>query len=129
MPYGRRRGRRRRRFRKRIHLLEPALLLLLHHAPAHGYALLEGLKDLGVGDMDASIVYRVLRDMEGRRWVESSWDDVATQGPPRRIYRLTAEGDRALAQYIAHLTESRKRIDHFLDAYRRHMEEGEGEHH
>jgi PadR family transcriptional regulator PadR len=109
--------------------VEPTLLLLLHHAPAHGYPLIEQLNDYGLGDIDPSAVYRALRDMEERRWVISSWEEEQTQGPPRRVYHLTALGDEVLGWWVQDLQETRHMIDHLLDVYRRHMEEGEGAHH
>jgi len=110
-------------------MLEPALLLLLHHASAHGYTLLEQLGEFGLADFDPSAVYRMLRDMEERGWVTSTWDEEQTQGPPRRVYRITALGDEVLAQWARELEEIKERIDYLLGVYYRHMEEGEGEHH
>jgi PadR family transcriptional regulator PadR len=110
-------------------MLGPALLLLLHHGPAHGYTLLEGLGGFGLAHLDSSGIYRTLRDMEAKGWVVSTWDEERTQGPPRRVYRITALGDEMLAQWVRDLEESRGRIDHLLNVYQRHMEEGEGEHH
>lgn len=115
--------------RRAVRFLEPTLLLLLHYRPAHGYPLIEQLRQYGLGDIDPSAVYRALRDMEERGWVTSSWDEEQTQGPPRRVYRLTALGDEVLALWTQDLRETRDMIDHLLGAYRRHMEEGEGEHH
>ncbi|MGD8398432.1 MAG: PadR family transcriptional regulator, partial [Anaerolineae bacterium] len=69
------------------------MLLLLHHGPAHGYTLMDELGAFGLGDTDPSAVYRALREMEGRGWVTSSWEEEQTQGPPRRVYRLTELGD------------------------------------
>ena len=110
-------------------MLEPALLLLLHHNPAHGYTLLEQLDEFGLGDRNPSVVYRALRDMEARGWVTSTWDEEQTQGPPRRVYRITALGDEVLDQWAQDLKESRRRIDYLLGVYSRHMEEADGEHH
>jgi len=110
-------------------MLEPALLLLLHYGPAHGYTLLQQLGEFGVGDPNPSAVYRALRDMEEKGWVTSTWDEEQAQGPPRRVYRLTALGDEMLALQAQDLEESRKKIDYLLGAYRCHMEEGEGEYH
>ena len=124
------RGRRkRRRGRRAVRMLEPALLLLLHYGPAHGYTLLEQLGEFGLGDLNSSAVYRTLRDMEEKGWVTSTWDEEQAQGPPRRVYRLTALGDEVLVMWTQDLVESRKKINYLLGAYRRHMEEGEGEHH
>jgi PadR family transcriptional regulator PadR len=110
-------------------MLESALLLLLHREPAHGYTLLEQLEEFGLGTIDPSAIYRALRDMEAREWVASIWDEEQSQGPPRRVYRITALGDEVLATWVRDLDETRKMIDRLVGAYRVHMEEGEGEHH
>ena len=126
----RRRGRGGRgRGRRAVRTLEPVLLLLLHRGPAHGYTLLEQLSEFGLGDLNSSMVYRALRDMDEKGWVTSTWDEKQAQGPPRRVYRLTTLGDEVLALWTQDLVESRKKIDCLLGAYRRHMEEGEGEYH
>jgi PadR family transcriptional regulator PadR len=110
-------------------MLEPSLLLLLHHGPAHGYTLLERLGEFGLEGLNPSVAYRVLRDMEARGWVTSTWDEETTQGPPRRVYRLTALGDEVLGLSVQDLRDTRAMIDHLLGVYSQHMEEGEGEHH
>jgi len=126
---GRGRGRGRGRFRRVARMLEPALLLLLHRAPAHGYTLLERLGEFGLEEVNPSVVYRALREMESRGWVSSTWDDERTQGPPRRVYSLTALGDEVLGGGVQDLREMRCMIDDLLGAYSRHMEEGKGEYH
>jgi poly-beta-hydroxybutyrate-responsive repressor len=102
--------------------MEPVLLLLLHEGLSHGYALLEQLGEYGLSQIDPSAVYRALRDMEERGMVASTWDEQETQGPPRRVYRLTALGNEALALWVADLEETRKRIDHVIENYRHHMQ-------
>lgn len=104
-------------------LLEPTLLLLLHQDTAHGYALMEQLQQLGLKDMDASVVYRTLRDMEAQGWLTSTWDKEQAQGPPRRIYQLTPEGDEVLAFWIRSLQGTRETIENLLNTYHRHMQE------
>jgi PadR family transcriptional regulator PadR len=112
-----------------VRFLEPTLLLVLHHGPAHGYTLIGQLREFGLDDMDPSAVYRALRDMEGQGWVTSNWDEKQTQGPPRRVYRLTTLGDEVLGWWIQDLRDTRRIIDHVLRAYSQHMEEGEGDYH
>jgi PadR family transcriptional regulator PadR len=109
--------------------VEPTLLLLLHYGSAHGYTLIERLDEYGLADIDRSAVYRALRDMEERGWVLSSWEEKQTQGPPRRIYRLTSLGNEVLSWWMQDLRETRDMIDHLLDTHDRHMAEGQGEHH
>jgi PadR family transcriptional regulator PadR len=121
--------RRRRRGRRTAGMRESALLLLLHRQPAHGYTLLEQLQEFGLGGIAPSVIYRALRDMEARGWVASTWDEEQTQGPPRRIYRITALGDEVLAAQVGELDETRKMLDHLVGAYHVHMDEGEGEYH
>ena len=128
MP-GRGRGRGRGRYRRVARMLEPSLLLLLHHGPAHGYTLLERLGQFGLEGLNPSVVYRILRDMEARGWVTSTWDEEMTHGPPRRVYRLTALGDEVLGLSVQDLRDTRAIIDHLLGVYSQHMEDGEGEHH
>jgi poly-beta-hydroxybutyrate-responsive repressor len=107
---------------------ESVLLLLLHHEPAHGYTLLEGLEEFGLSEVDPSAVYRTLRAMEDRGWVTSSWDAEETLGPPRRVYSITDAGDEVLAVRIQHLDETRRMLNRLVSAYRDHMEVCEGQH-
>jgi len=110
--------------------VEPCLLLLLHRNAAHGYSLLEELKEFGFAEapIDPSVVYRALRDMEAQGLVTSIWDTTGP-GPPRRVYRLTAQGNQRLAWWVADLRETQKALGRFLKAYEEHMREGKGEHH
>ena len=109
--------------------MEPVLLLLLHQGLSHGYALLDRLGEYGLDQVDPSAVYRTLRDMEAQGLVASNWDEQETQGPPRRVYGLTAHGDEALALWVTDLQDARRNIDHVLESYGRHMREAEGDHH
>lgn len=115
--------------RRAVRFLEPTLLLLLHHGPAHGYTLMDELGAFGLGDMDPSAVYRALREMEGRGWVTSSWEEEQAQGPPRRVYRLTELGDEVLSWWATDLHDTVDIMERFLRTYKRHMAEGEGDYH
>lgn len=123
------RWRRRGCSRRAVRMLEPTLLLLLHHGPAHGYTLIERLEDFGLGDLSSSAIYRALRNMEEKGWVSSIWDKEQTQGPPRRVYSLTPLGDEVLSFWVQDLKETRQMVGDILSAYDRHMEEGRGEYH
>jgi PadR family transcriptional regulator PadR len=105
--------------------IEPALLLLLHSRPMHGYALLEGLDRLGFDTYpaDPSTVYRILRDLEEAGMIESEWDADETAGPPRRVYRLAAAGDAYLRDWVAELRATDHLLHRFLEAYEDHMEQ------
>jgi poly-beta-hydroxybutyrate-responsive repressor len=105
-------------------------LLLLHRDQTHGYDLMEGLKEFGFAEtpVDSSVVYRTLRALEEAGLVTSTWDTTGT-GPPRRVNRVTAEGDRYLARWVADLRETDRVLHGFLKAYDKHIREGVGEHH
>lgn len=80
-------------------LIEPALLVLLKEKPQHGYTLVDNLTALGLSTPHPSVVYRALRDMEYLQWIRSQWDADASQGPPRRIYALTQQGEIVLRKW------------------------------
>ena len=109
--------------------LEPALLLLLHHGPAHGYTLIEQLRAFGLEGLHPSVAYRSLRDMDQKGWVTSTWEVDETQGPPRRVYRLTALGNQTLEGYVQDLGQTYGQIGRLMAVYDEHMKEGQGEHH
>jgi PadR family transcriptional regulator PadR len=112
--------------RRPVRFLEPALLLLLWDNPAHGYPLLEQLREFGLSEIDPSVVYRALRDMEDKGWLTSAWDEEQTQGPPRRVYHLTAQGQEVLGWWVQDLQETRRIIDDFLNRYNKHLQGGSG---
>ncbi|MBC7236030.1 MAG: helix-turn-helix transcriptional regulator [Chloroflexi bacterium] len=118
------RGAQPRRIRR---FLEPALLLLLHLGPRHGYALVEGLSELGLENYpaDVSAIYRTLYDLEANGMLTSHEDSEGSAGPPRRIYHLTEAGDAYLRAWVAELRETDRLLHRFLEAYDRHRQEHE----
>lgn len=96
--------------------LRPCLLLLLLEGPAHGYDLLERLKDFGFGKSDPGGVYRTLRSLEHERLVHSTWE-TSTTGPARRTYTITPEGEDQLAAWATAVNDSRRTLEEFLDRF------------
>ena len=95
-------------------LVEPALLTFLAREDLHGYALLEKLVPLGLGSVNPSVIYRILRNYEEIGLVRSDWDAEDTQGPPRRVYAITDEGRLTLARAKHSLRETVDRIETLL---------------
>jgi PadR family transcriptional regulator, regulatory protein PadR len=106
--------------RRIAHFLEPCLLLLLRIDATHGYNLLEALGRFGFtpGTIDASVVYRVLREMQDAGWVNSRWD-TSGSGAPRRVYSVTTDGEAYLEAWIHELRCTRDEIDQFIETYTR----------
>jgi len=97
-----------------VRLVEPALLAFLSKEPQHGYALLERLDYLGLGGINPSAIYRILRNFEEIGLVKSDWDSEETQGPPRRVYVLTEEGLAALQRAEKSLKDTSQKIESLL---------------
>jgi poly-beta-hydroxybutyrate-responsive repressor len=104
--------------RRIARFLEPCLLLLLRGDASHGYNLVDALSQFGFapGTIDASVVYRMLREMEVGGWVTSQWD-TAGSGPPRRVYQVTPEGEAYLAAWVDDLRHTREELDRFIAFY------------
>ncbi len=104
--------------RRIARFLEPCLLLLLRGDASHGYNLVDALSQFGFapGTVDASVVYRMLREMEVGGWVTSQWD-TAGSGPPRRVYQVTPEGEAYLAAWVDDLRYTREELDRFIAFY------------
>jgi PadR family transcriptional regulator PadR len=96
---------------------EPALLLLLREAPAHGYELLDRLPELIPDErIDMGNLYRVLRALEEQGVVRSEWDADAP-GPAKRIYELTDEGRELLDGWAEALRSAQGNVAAFLSRY------------
>ena len=96
-------------------ILEPALLILLKEQPRHGYTLLSDLETLGINTIHPSVIYRMLREMESLEWIQSDWETEETQGPPRRVYRLTPQGEEALQTWRYELMKNQDLISKLLE--------------
>jgi len=98
-------------------------MLLLHCNEAHGYELLEGLKQFGFGQnpVDSSTVYRILRGLDEQGFVASRWD-TGGAGPARRLYQITEQGDPYLAWWVEDLRATDRALHHFLEMYDTHMD-------
>lgn len=76
--------------------LDALLLAVIAEEPAHGYAILERLRQRSAGafDLPEGTIYPALHRLEEAGLLRSSWAAGATRR--RRVYELTAKGRRAL---------------------------------
>lgn len=81
--------------------LDLLLLAALADSPAHGYVLIERVRERsgGVLDFPEGSIYPALHKLEAERLVRSRWADVG--GRRRRIYSLSGRGRSALRRRTA----------------------------
>jgi poly-beta-hydroxybutyrate-responsive repressor len=95
--------------------VEPVVLLLLKQKGlSYGYDLAANLKDHALTDaeIERGALYRTLRQLETNGNVRSEWK-TGDNGPARRVYRLTRDGERHLdewASVLEHLSKSMTRF-------------------
>lgn len=100
-------------------LLRPSLLMMLMEQPAHGYVLSEQLMDQGIipEHLDSSVIYRELRDLDEKGWIDSYWDE-DSKGPRRRVYQINPRGEECLEIWISVLERVGNQINSLLERYR-----------
>lgn len=90
------------------------LLALLAKKDKYGFQILHELREKSKGffDLKEGTLYPALRRLEERGFVESRWEEPES-GMPRKYYRITARGRRALAEALAvwdRLTDGARRV-------------------
>lgn len=96
--------------------VEPvALLLLKKRGPSYGYDLRGDLKEQALTDaeIEAAALYRTLRSLEANGNVTSKWE-TDKGGPARRVYTLTAEGERHLEEWVIVLEHVSRSMARFV---------------
>lgn len=98
-------------------LIEPLVLAALARSEAHGYDLVNTIREMTGGEVvpDPGGIYRVLRRLESEGVVSSEWQE-GDAGPQRRSYRLTEEGASLLEHWVGHLQERRRSLDVLIGA-------------
>jgi PadR family transcriptional regulator PadR len=95
--------------------VEPIVLLLLKKKRrSYGYDLAADLNEYVLTDaeIERGALYRALRQLELNGNLKSEWQ-TAKGGPARRVYRLTAKGERHLEEWatvLEHVSRSMTRF-------------------
>jgi DNA-binding PadR family transcriptional regulator len=94
--------------------LDGLLLAVVAEEPAHGYAIVERLRQRSGGEFDLpeGTVYPALHRLEQAGLLKSSWAPGATRR--RRVYSLSAKGRRALGERRAEWGTFSRAIDSVL---------------
>jgi DNA-binding PadR family transcriptional regulator len=82
--------------------IQLCLLALLAKEEKYGFQILHELRDRSNGffDLKEGTLYPALRRLEERGFVQSHWQEPKT-GIPRKYYRLTDRGRKALREALA----------------------------
>lgn len=91
-------------------MLEYCILLLLHRGPSYASDIILKLKEARLIVVEGTLYPLLTRlkndDLLSYEWVES------TQGPPRKYYRLTGQGEEFLAELETAWDELSDTVNH-----------------
>ncbi len=79
--------------------LAPIVLMILRGGESYGYEIIQKLRDKSGEQLNVAegTLYPVLKKMEAKQWIESSWK-TANTGRERKYYKLTSEGKKELEE-------------------------------
>ena len=91
--------------------LDLLLLVVLKKGPAHGYAVIESLRQRsgGLFDLPEGTIYPALHRLEHQGLLRSHWQEDAARR--KRIYQLTPKGEQALAKRQAEWQKFAKAVN------------------
>lgn len=94
--------------------LDSLILATIAQEPAHGYAILQGLKQRSGGafDLAEGTIYPALHRLERDGLLTSSWS--AESGRRRRVYRVTRTGRAALGARRREWTQFTRAVEAVL---------------
>ena len=94
-------------------VLDMCLLAVIADQPAYGYEMTKRLEERGLDVVGEGSVYPALGRLE-RGGLVASYREASNGGPPRKYYRLTAGGRRALAAWTGEWERTRSAVDRVL---------------
>jgi PadR family transcriptional regulator PadR len=80
-------------------VLDYCVLSVLTRGPSYGLSLASELARMDVLFTSGGALYPLLARLRKSGWVETYWQE-SNAGPPRRYYRITATGRRALEEFM-----------------------------
>lgn len=91
-------------------MLEYCILLLLHREPAYASDIIQKLKAAKLIVVEGTL-YPLLTRLKNDELLSYEWIE-STQGPPRKYYRLTAQGEEFLAELESAWDELSNTVNH-----------------
>ncbi len=95
--------------------IEYCVLALLRERERYGFELVRELSAADGLVTSEGTVYPLLTRLRGEGLVETSWQE-SNQGPPRRYYSITEQGNQALESFVDQWTRFRSAVDRMLEA-------------
>ncbi len=94
-------------------VLDVCLLAVIADDPAYGYEMTRRLEDRGLDVVGEGSIYPALARLE-RDGLVQWYREASNGGPPRKYYRLSPAGRKALARWSAEWERTRSAVDRVL---------------
>lgn len=94
--------------------LEYCVMALLGEKERYGFDLVKSLSDVDGMLTPQGTIYPLLARLRREDLVSTDWQE-SPSGPPRRYYRLTPKGRRALDDFIDEWRRFKEAVDHFVE--------------
>ncbi|MDY7099856.1 MAG: PadR family transcriptional regulator [Actinomycetota bacterium] len=94
-------------------VLDLCVLSRLADGESYGYELSQQLDDAGLGPIRGGTLYPVLLRLQRSGMVATEWR-TGDAGPARKYYRLSSDGEAALAGAVTDWRRFVDRVDHVL---------------
>jgi PadR family transcriptional regulator PadR len=94
-------------------VLDLCLLAVMDDGPAYGYEMTKRLRARGLSMVGEGSIYPLLGRLERNGLVET-YRAASDGGPPRKYYRASGEGQRALAAGVSEWRAARDAVDGVL---------------
>ena len=102
------------------------MLRILYETPTYGYQLLNDIEERSCGchKLEPGSIYTVLRRMEEKGLLASTWETVDS-GLDRRIYTVTEKGADVLKRGLSTMIQRKQLFDDLIAFYRQRFEKTE----
>jgi PadR family transcriptional regulator PadR len=94
-------------------VLEYCVLAVVRSAEAYAFDIVRTLSGAGGLVTSEGTIYPLLSRLRRDGWVATTWRE-SDAGPPRRYYRVTRDGERALTAFVADWERFRDSVDGVL---------------
>lgn len=94
--------------------LEYCVLAVLRRGERYAFDLVKTLADLDGMVTSEGTLYPLLTRLRKDGLVESTWQE-SPKGPPRRYYRITRKGERALREFSEEWRRFRTAVDQLIE--------------